>query len=143
MASTDGSSGCRRDGLSGCRRDGLSGCRRDGLSGCRREEGPSGPRRDDPVFWKECYTLVVIGLGGLLLALAVLPPRLARHRQLLEFEADLLDSVQGLQQTQAEYEAAIMAVENDVFFRDEVYRTRLGLKRGSEEFLKDVAPSLR
>ena len=105
------------------------------------ETAPGG--RDKPVFWKECYTLVVIVLGGLLLALAVLPPRLARHRQLLEVEADLRESVQGLQRTQAEYEAAIMAMENDVFFRDEVYRSRLGLKRGSEEFLKDVAPTFR
>ena len=99
--------------------------------------------RKEPSFWKELYWFTAICLGGMILALAVLPPRLSRQRQMLELEAELRTSVEDLKEKEEEYEQAIMAMENDPFYREEVYRTRLGVKKENEEFLEDVARRFR
>ena len=90
-----------------------------------------------PVFWKEMYWFAVICLGGWILAMAVLPPRLARNRSALDMESGLRRTVARLSRLEKEYEALIPAVENDPFYRDEVYRKVLGVKKNNEEFLKN------
>jgi hypothetical protein len=95
---------------------------------------------EQPVFWKEVYWLALICLGGWVLAVWVLSPRLARDRSSRDAERGLEQTVQQLEMLQGEYEAAIVAVENDVFYRDEVYRNILKVKRDGEEFLKKEVP---
>ncbi len=92
-----------------------------------------------PVFWKELYWFALICLGGWVLAVSVLSPRLARDRSSRDAEAGLEQTVQQLEALEKEYEAAIVAVESDVFYRDEVYRNILNVKSGSEEYLKKQA----
>ena len=95
---------------------------------------------EQPNFWKELYWFALICLGGWVLAVSVLSPRLARDRSSGDAEAGLEQAVQQLEALEKEYEAAIVAVENDVFYRDEVYRNILKVKRDGEEFLKEQAP---
>jgi hypothetical protein len=92
-----------------------------------------------PVFWKEMYWFTVICLGGWILAMAILPPRLARNRSAADMENDLRRAVAHLSKLEKEYEALIPAVENDPFYRDEVYRKVLRVKKTNEEFLKNTA----
>ena len=94
------------------------------------------PGDPPPVFSKELFWFALISLGGLILATAVLPPRLARNRSALDMEEDLRSSVTKLSGLEKEYEALIQAMENDPFYRDEVYRKVLGVKKNNEEFLK-------
>ena len=88
------------------------------------------------MFWKELYWFLVICLGGWTLAMVTLPPRLARNRSAFETAGELERVVRRLENLEKEYEAAIAAVENDPFYRDEVYRNVLGVKKSSEDFLK-------
>jgi hypothetical protein len=92
-----------------------------------------------PVFWEEVYWFAVVTLLGCGLALWMLPPRLARNRSALEIEEDLVGTVAALQTMERKYEAAIAAVENDPFYREEVYRALLKVKKKDEEFLKPPA----
>ena len=97
-------------------------------------------RVEQPVFWKELYWFALICLCGWVLAALVLSPRLARDRSSRDTESGLEQPVQQLETLQKEYEAAIVAVENDAFYRDEVYRNILKVKRDGEEFVKEQAP---
>ena len=102
---------------------------------------PAGRRRaDPPSFAKELYWFALICLCGWVLAVSVLSPRLARDRSSRVVEAELRQAVQQLDKLEKEYDAAIVAVENDPFYRDEVYRNILGVKRDGEEFLKKEEP---
>jgi hypothetical protein len=94
------------------------------------------PPVERPVFWQEIYWFTVISLLGFSLALWVLPPRLARNRSALGIEEDLEGAVAALESTGRKYEAAIAAVENDPFYREEVSRSLLKVKKKDEEFLK-------
>ena len=96
--------------------------------------------RAEPRFWNELYWFTIICLGAWIVAMIVLPPRLERHRRLAEFETDLRLSVSALRAVEQQYEAAIMAMENDPFYRDEVYRAVLGIKEKDEEFLEILPP---
>jgi hypothetical protein len=97
------------------------------------------PPADRPVFWKELYWFAIICLGGAALALALLPGRLARHRATLDLEEDLQAAVAGLADLEQQYEVAIAAVENDPFYKEEVQRHRLGVKRKGETLLSQPA----
>lgn len=101
----------------------------------------SPPRATEPrpVFWKEIYWFTVICLGGWILALVVLPPRLARNRSAFDIENDLRRTVTHLSKLEKQYAAVIPAVESDPFYRDEVYRKVLRVKKPNEEFLKKAA----
>ena len=70
--------------------------------------------------------------------MTVLPPRLARNRSALDMENDLRRTVTHLSKLEKEYEAMIPAVESDPFYRDEVYRKVLRVKKNNEEFLKNA-----
>jgi len=97
------------------------------------------PARPRPVFWQEIYWFVVITLLGSGFAFWMLPPRLARNRTALDMEEGLQGTVAALENMEKKYEAAIAAVENDPFYREEVYRALLKVKKKGEEFLKDPA----
>ncbi len=101
------------------------------------DRGPvCGAREPRPVFWKELYWFVVICLGGSILAVLVLSPRLARHRNTVDVENSLQRTVTGLARLERQYDAAIQALDTDPFYRDEVIRSVLKVKRNTEEFLK-------
>ena len=95
--------------------------------------------RPRPVFWQEIYWFTVITLLGCGFAFWMLPPRLARNRAALDIEEGLQGTVAALDDMEKKYEAAIAAVENDPFYREEVYRALLKAKKKDEEFLKDPA----
>jgi hypothetical protein len=109
--------------------------------GPQRVEDPPVQRETEPrpVFWKEIYWFVVICLGGFTLALLVLAPRLARHRSVLDVETGLRTTVARLSTLERQYEAAIQALEDDPFYREEVIRDVLRVKKTSEEYLKKSA----
>ncbi|MBI4602086.1 MAG: hypothetical protein HY721_09010 [Planctomycetes bacterium] len=105
------------------------------------ESDDRGPDRLDaeerPVFWKELYGFGLITLGGLMLAVLVLAPKLARSRSTADLERELSDTVGRLEDLAEQYEAALAAMEDggDPFYRDEVIRAVLKVKRRNEEFL--------
>jgi len=103
----------------------------------RVSPGPdAGGRERRPAFGLEVFNLVVICLLGLLVAILILPQRLEPYLQTRMVEENLRQTVAGLDHRQKEYEAAIHAVENDPFYRDEVYRHVLGVKKKTEKVLK-------
>lgn len=107
----------------------------------RASPGPdAGGRERRPAFGLEFFNLVVICLLGLLVALLILPQRLEPYLQTRMVEENLHQTVAGLELRQQEYEAAIYAVENDSFYRDEVYRHVLGVQKKAEKVLKLPAP---
>ena len=96
-----------------------------------------------PVFWKELHEFAVICLCGWIIAFLVLPPRLEKRRLVGQMESELEATVSALQVRKEQYEAAMLAMEEDPFFRDEVYRAVLGVKKKGEEFLQKPGPRFR
>ena len=94
-----------------------------------------------PTFWNELYWFGLIGLGGLAIALLVLAPKLARHRSTLDTEDGLRAAVAHLEQLEKQYGAAMEAMENDPFYREEVQRAVLKVKKRDEDFLKGSPPA--
>ncbi len=90
-----------------------------------------------PVFWKELYWFALICLGGWTLAVLVLSPRLSRLQSARELEGSLRLTVARLSDLEQQYEAAIQALEEDPFYRDETIRAVLNVKKSNEEFLKE------
>jgi hypothetical protein len=94
---------------------------------------------EGPVFWNELYWFALLCTCGVALCLWILPPRLARNRSTAEIELDLRGTVEELGNMEREYEAAILAVENDPFYREEVVRAILKVKKKDEVFLKQAS----
>ena len=94
------------------------------------------PPSSEPSFSNELYWFVAIGLAGWILAALVLPPRVAATAQLLRYERRLLADIRALHQREDVLEGAATAMENDPFYREGVFRKRLGLKKESEEYLE-------
>jgi hypothetical protein len=88
----------------------------------------------------EIYWFTIICLGGTILAVVVLAPRLARNRRSRDLEAELTTTTARLSSLENRYEAAVRALENDPFYREEVIRHILEVKKNDEEFLKRTAP---
>lgn len=109
--------------------------------GPQRDEDPAfaGPR--PPVFWQELYWFLLITVGGIALAIVVLAPRLAQQRSSSDVEASLRVTVAGIENLERQYDAAIEALETDPFYRDEVIRAVLQVKKNEEEFLGKDMPS--
>ena len=100
------------------------------------------PRREAS-FWNELYWFVALGLLGWILAALILPPRMAGTIKLLQEERRVLADIQGLREKEEILWGAASAMENDPFYREGVFRKRLGLKKESEEYLQIPAPSVR
>src|SRR5688572_22127273 len=94
-------------------------------------ETPESTRRE-PSFWNELYWFVAIGLLGWILAALILPPRVAGTIKLLQEERRVLADIQGLREKEEVLWGAASAMENDPFYREGVFRKRLGLKKESE-----------
>ena len=90
-----------------------------------------------PTFGRDLYGFAIICLGAWILAVWILPPRLARNRRAYETEKGLQTLNSRLETKERQYEAAIGAMENDPAYRDGVYRDVLKVKKAEEEFLKD------
>jgi len=95
---------------------------------------PAGEPR--PTFWRDLYWFGLICLGAWIVAVAILPPRLARNRRSYELEKALQGVNAQLAEKERQYEAAIAAMENDPYYREAVYRHVLQVKKSDEEFLK-------
>ncbi len=102
---------------------------------------PSPPER--PSFWNELYWFVAIGLAGWIVAAMVLPPRVADVTQLLRQERRVLADIRALQEEEGLLEGAVSAMENDPFYREGVFRARLGRKKDTEEYLQRPAFPVR
>jgi len=96
-------------------------------------------RLDRPNFWMELYWFAIICLGGSILAVLVLSPRLARNRRSVDLQAELTATTARLSSLEKQYEAAVQALESDPFYREEVTRHVLEVKKNDEEFLKRIA----
>jgi hypothetical protein len=99
--------------------------------------------RQGPSFWNELYWFVAIGLLGWIVAALVLPPRVASTAQLLRQERQVLADIQALRRREDILEGAASAMENDPFYREGVFRQRLGLKKDSEEYLEQNPSPIR
>jgi len=97
---------------------------------------PGRAARGQPSFWNELYWFVAIGLLGWILAALILPPRVAGTVQLLKEERRVLADIQALREKEEILWGAASAMENDPFYREGVFRKRLGLKKDSEEYLQ-------
>ncbi len=86
------------------------------------------------VFWREVYWFAVIALLGITVALLVLPPRAVKFRSLSRTEAELKAKNERLDEQQRLLEAAITAMKEDPYYRQNVYRKLLGVKKNSEEY---------
>jgi cell division protein FtsB len=86
------------------------------------------------VFWQEVYWFAVIALVGITVALLVLPPRAVKFRSLSRTEAELKAKNERLDEQQKLLEAAITAMKEDPYYRQNVYRKLLGVKKNSEEY---------
>ena len=96
-----------------------------------------------PSFWNELYWFVAVGLAGWILAALMLPPRVAATAQLLRHERVVLAQIEELRRREDLLEGAATAMENDPFYREGVFRKRLGVKKASEEYLESFRPSIR
>jgi cell division protein FtsB len=99
---------------------------------------PPGLRSQErPVFWKELYWFALIALGAWVLGILLLAPRLSRNQQAYEYEEALRREVDELGRKEVQYAAAVEAMENDPYYRDEAYRHFLRVKKPGEVFLKE------
>lgn len=86
-------------------------------------------------FFRELYGFCVIGLLGVGVALALVPARARKYRELLELEASLEARQAELDDAGHKLTAAIQSMKTDPVYREAVYRKVLGVKRHDEEFL--------
>jgi cell division protein FtsB len=87
------------------------------------------------VFWREVYWFVVIALIAITVALLVLPPRAVRYSSLARLESDLKTKNERLDEQQQKLESAIAAMKEDAFYKENVFRKVLGVKKNDEEVL--------
>ncbi len=118
-----------------------SSSKRTGEAGAREAAGgrprpPAERAAAGPNFWDEIYWFTAICLGGLILALAILPPAMVRLREALAFESRCRQRVEVLTVKNAELGQVVNAFETDPHYREEVIRTILGVKKRDEVFLK-------
>ncbi len=117
-----------------------SSSKRTGEAGAREAAGgrprPPTPRAAGPNFWDEIYWFTAICLGGLILALAILPPAMVRLHEALAFESRCRQRVEVLTVKNAELGQVVNAFETDPHYREEVIRTILGVKTRDEVFLR-------
>jgi len=104
---------------------------------------PSHRARQEPSFWNELYWFVAIGLLGWIIAALILPPRVAGTVRLLQEERRVLADIQSLREKEEILFGAASAMENDPFYREGVFRKRLGLKKDSEEYLQSPPLPIR
>ena len=109
-----------------------SGDRHDGGNPC-----------EDRKFWRELYWFAVISLAGVILALALVPPKAHRYWSLLELEARFAARHAELENRIDVLRAATRSMESDPVYREAAWRKVLGVKKKSEEFLKPDIPSVR
>ena len=114
-----------------------SGSKRTDEAGAREATGgaPS-PGTGGPNFWDEIYWFTAICLGGWILALAILPPAMVRLREALAFESRCRQRVEVLNVKNTALGQVVNAFETDSYYREEVIRTILGVKKRGEVFLK-------
>ena len=86
---------------------------------------------------------VCICLAGWILAVAVIPPKAQRYWSLAQLEAQLKSRRATLKKRVELLKGAIYSIETDPFYREAVYRSVLGVKKKSEEFLKSRRDSTR
>jgi len=91
-------------------------------------------------FWSELYWFVVMALVGWIVAALFLPPRIATLARLYRQERMVLGEIQALREEENILEGAVSAMENDPFYREGVFRERLGVKKIEEEFLEPPPP---
>ncbi len=103
-------------------------------AGSKTESPPDGTIR--PNFWLEVYWLTILGLCAWIAALAILPPALVRLRESLAFEADCRRRVETVSARHTDLKKTLNAFENDPYYREEVIRAILGVKRYDEVFLR-------
>lgn len=89
-----------------------------------------------PNFWLEVYWLTVLGLCAWIVALAILTPAFVRLRESLAFEADCRQRVEAVSARNTDLKKALNAFETDPYYREEVIRAILGVKRYDEVFLR-------
>jgi len=89
------------------------------------------------VFWREIYWFAIIALIAITAALLVLPPRAVRYSSLVRLEGELKAENERLDEQQEKLEGAITAMSEDEFYRENVFRKVLGVKKNDEEFLDD------
>lgn len=110
-------------------------------------ELPAGPVPARPAapsesgrFWNELYWFVVLGAVAWIVGWIVIPPRALRSLSLLEKEQQLEQGLERARHVERVYENAIDAVENDPYYREGVYRQRLGVTRPGDEVLPAAPP---
>ncbi|MFP6631813.1 MAG: hypothetical protein VCD16_04210 [Planctomycetota bacterium] len=87
------------------------------------------------VFWREVYWFAVIALIAVTVALLVLPPRAVRYSSLGRLENELKAKNERLDEQQKKLLSAITAMKEDDFYKQNVFRKVLGVKKNDEEFL--------
>ena len=87
------------------------------------------------VFWREVYWFAVIALIAVTVALLVLPPRAVRYSSLGRLENELKAKNERLDEQQQKLLSAITAMKEDDFYKQNVFRKVLGVKKNDEEFL--------
>ena len=91
------------------------------------------------VFWREVYWFAVISLIAVTVALLVLPPRAVRYSSLSRLAIELMAKNERLDEQQLKLESAIAAMKEDDFYKQNVFRKVLGVKKNDEEFLEGAA----
>ena len=99
----------------------------------------TGSSEPQPEFWRELYWFVVLCLMGWILALAVLPPKAERLATTRSIEEETRARVESLTLRELQYRQAIEALDDDPFFRGEVFHVVLGWHKDGEERL-DAKP---
>ncbi|MDE0740369.1 MAG: hypothetical protein OSB83_14300 [Planctomycetota bacterium] len=89
------------------------------------------------VFWLEVYWFAVIALIAVTVALLVLPPRAVRYSSLGRLENELEAKNERLDEQQLLLLSAISAMKEDDFYKQNVFRKVLGVKKNDEEFLDE------
>ena len=94
-----------------------------------------------PRFWNELYWFMTIGLGAFILALLYLPSRAEDTLALLEKESELDRQIEQTNLDTLRYEKGVEAVEQDPYYRANIYRDRMRLVRENERRRSLPSPS--
>ncbi len=96
--------------------------------------GEESPKQ--PTFLNELYWFLVTALVGWILAAMILPPRIINLAQMFRQERRVLNDIRLLQKDENFLEGAVSAMENDQFYREGVFRSRLRVKKENEVYLE-------
>ena len=91
-------------------------------------------------FWNELYWFSIIAMVAWIAVLWIVPPRALETVYLMRRERNLVNQIAEIEHEKLIFTKAIEGMDSDPYYREAVYRMRLGETRPGEHELRLPSP---